>query len=413
MNIRIGNDITLNIALSANELLGRPILGASAYLIHDISESNVLSSKSDILSDYMIHGCGAPHYFGGVGAYPHDRGFNVCGHHNHLKKYPLHVDILFNTQLRCRFLKEFQTALGDYRLVVDVAVKECCGRKVYTYDFGEVFCLTNDENDRSGDVVVDLPNDKDEVVAIEPISTIITIPSGASLNIGDIDFYGRKYGFKILTKHSASVEYHPNGSFENVTFSSRNTELVTIDENGTVTVAETEESTNVVIDVVDTGDEGVETQMVVHIVGCESHEADIMYTTQVFDPITEESQNDINSKFKSDIENIEQEIYIINNKEDETKEGLPIVVTTQAQYDEWLEQGKIQKGVFYYIYDEIDDPDNPDIPDPENPDQPDDPDVPTPTGDVYVLNHVLYVPGSVSGRVLTISGTVNNHTLIL
>lgn len=234
MNIRIGNDITLNITLSAGELLGRTVLGANAYLIHNISELNVLSSKSDILSDYMIHGCGAPHYFGGVGAYPHDRGFNVCGHgcthRNHLKKYPLHVDILSNTQLRCKFLKESQNSLGDYRLVVDVTVKDCCCRKVCTYDFGEVFCLTSDEGDCSGDVILNIPN----------------------------------------------------GGYN----------------------------------------------------------------------------------------------------------GLPIIITTQAQYDEWLEQGQIQRGTFYYIYDEIDIPDDPDNPDPDNPDQPDDPDAPTPTGDEIGRAHV-------------------------
>ena len=37
MNIRIGNDITLNVALNTNELLDKSVLYANAYLIHDMS----------------------------------------------------------------------------------------------------------------------------------------------------------------------------------------------------------------------------------------------------------------------------------------------------------------------------------------------------------------------------------------
>lgn len=281
MNIRIGNDITLNVALNTNELLDKSVLCANAYLVHDMSQSNVLSSKSDIFSEYMIHGCGAPHYLGGIVAYPHDRGFNVCGHGcmhcNHLKKIPLCVDVLSNVQLRCKFLKESQKVLGDYWLVVCVTTRERCCRKTYTYSFGKVFCLTDNEGDRSGDVVIDLPNDKSEIIAIKPINTIIALPSGTSMNIGDIDFYGNKYGFKILTRCSAQVEYHPNGSFENFVFSSKNQDMLTIDENGTITSADSENSTNVVIEVRDTEDENIKTQMVVHIIGSESDEFAITY----------------------------------------------------------------------------------------------------------------------------------------
>ena len=109
--------------------------------------------------------------------------------------------------------------------------------------------------------------------------------------------------------------------------------------------------------------------------------------------------------------NIENGISKIQEMIQDISFDIPFVVLTQAKYDKLVEDGKINEGVFYYTYDGDLYPDDPDKPD--DPDTPDTPDVPTPSEDVYIQNHVLYVPGSVSGHMLTINGTVNNHTLTL
>lgn len=83
-------------------------------------------------------------------------------------------------------------------------------------------------------------------------------------------------------------------------------------------------------------------------------------------------------------------------------------VMTKEAYQQLVEDDLVEDDTFYFLYEDSGTPDTPD-----NPDNPDNPDEPTPSGDVYIQDHVLYAPGSVSEHVLTISGTVNNHTLTL
>ena len=126
--------------------------------------------------------------------------------------------------------------------------------------------------------------------------------------------------------------------------------------------------------------------------------------------------NDVDA-VEGDVSTLQQNYTQLETIVNNLSTNLPIVVLTQDAYDELVSNGEVDDNVFYYTYDGEaypDQPDNPDNPDnPDQPDNPDNPDVPTPIGDVYVLNHVLYVPGTISGHVLTINGTVNNHTLTL
>ena len=108
------------------------------------------------------------------------------------------------------------------------------------------------------------------------------------------------------------------------------------------------------------------------------------------------NQSAVNSKLLGDI-------HAIENLVGKTVDGMYIVVTGQNQYEQWSRLNQIKDDTFYFTYDEEEYPDGPD--------GPDGPDVPT--GDSYVENHILYASGSVSGGILTISGTVNNNTLIL
>ena len=114
--------------------------------------------------------------------------------------------------------------------------------------------------------------------------------------------------------------------------------------------------------------------------------------------------NDVDA-VEGDVSTLQQNYTQLETIVNNLSTNLPIVVLTQDAYDELVSNGEVDDNVFYYTYDGEAYPDQPD--------NPDNPDVPTPTGDVYVLNHVLYVPGTISGHVLTINGTVNNHTLTL
>ena len=105
------------------------------------------------------------------------------------------------------------------------------------------------------------------------------------------------------------------------------------------------------------------------------------------------NQSAVNSKILGDI-------HAIENLVGKTVDNMYIVVTTQGNYETWSRLNQVKADTFYFTYDEDEYPDGPDGPI-------------VPDGGSYVENHVLYTSGSVSGGILTISGTVNNNILNL
>lgn len=398
MNIRIGNDIVLNVALDADKMSGKSLLKAQCYLIADNPPAIISSPKSYIPTEYSIHGCGTPHYNAGVGAHPHDRGFDVCSHGKvSCPSYALQTEILSDTQLQCYFTKEYQSHLGRYKLIVEVGVQDPNDVYTYTFDYGAVFSLTDKIFGKTGEIVVDVPNVAGSIYSIQGINKSVAVLQGSSVAIGSDDQYGFKYGVLVRLADMTTAEYNPaDWVYSNLKFKSSDPSVVTVNEYGTIAASETKIGRDVIVTVYDEDDFDVNFDFNVHVVGSDSDESVQVYSTQVFDPLNNMNQSAVNSKILGDI-------HAIENLIGKNVDGMYIVVTGQNQYEQWSRLNQIKDDTFYFTYDEEEYPDGPD--------GPDGPDVPT--GDSYVENHILYTSGSVSGGILTISGTVNNNTLIL
>lgn len=396
MNIRIGNDVTLNITLDADKMSDKTIRSAKCHLI------NVDKPKSYIpkSSEYTIHGCGAPHYYCSAGAYPHDRGLNVCGYScpNGCNKtpyvYTTDVGVLSNTLLMASFPKERQASVGRYRLVLEIVAEDRSGCHVYTFDYGAVFRLTNDAIGYAGEAVVNVPNMMGSIQSIRSVNRVISVQQNTSLQINEEDNYGSEYAVIITTITGDSIAYNPtNWPYSNIIFRSSNPAVVQVDEHGTLTIAKSKIGRDVVINVYNEDDPSINTEIVVHVLGSDSQYTAEALSTQVYDPINQMNQSEINSSVLAGI-------HAIENLVGKTVDDMYIVVTTQDDYDRLSSMNQIRHNTFYFTYDAE-----------EYPGGDDEPDVP-PTG-AYVLDGVLYVNGTVNNGILTISGTVNNNTLIL
>ena len=447
MNIRIGNDITLNIALDADKMQDKTLVQAQAYLIRNKRNTRISSPKSNILSDYMIHGCGAPHYFGGVGAFPHDRGFNVCGCgcKNKLgeQRFKLTTSIISDDLLQCIFLKDQQFGLGDYSMYVEVIAQDEEGDHHYTFDYGDVFTFTRDQNGLSGDIVINVPIEKEDLITAELAGKkTLSLFQNTSLSVGEQDYYGEAYNIVLRTSNYNTISYDPDTSTNDLKFISKDPSVATVDERGTITAKPTKTAQDTTIVVYDNDNEYVRFEIPIHVIGSKSDESKSVLTTQVYDPNIRKNQSVINNEVLASVHSLE-------NAVGTTADRLLVVVTSQQNYEEWLSKDQIRQDTFYYTYDADDYPDGPDEPNPQDPGdehvqdhvlytagsvsdhilyvsgtvenhiltfistqpvQPDEPDTPT---SAYIQNNTLHASGSVSGRILTISGTVNNHILTL
>lgn len=392
MNIRIGNDITLNVTLDAGKMQGKTLLKAQGYLVQDKLPTNVLSPKSYIPTEYTIHGCGVPHYNVNAGAFPHNRGFVVC---DQCCKKPndktIPTQVVSNTELVCTFPKQMQKHLGRHNLIVEVGVQDDKGVYTYTFDYGSVFSLTDQLFGKTGDIQISIPNVSGSIRSIEGANKTVAILQGDSLSTGSDDYYGFKYGILARLQDMSIVEYDPSDwIYSNIKFKSSDPYVVTVDEYGTITAKPSKISRDVIVTAYDEDDYLTNFDFVVHVVGSDSDETAQSYATQVYDPIQNMNQSKINSAILGKISAIE-------NLVGKTVDGMYIVVTTQNRYDQLVSLNQVLDNTFYFTYD----------------DGEESPDVPVPSGDSSVQNHVLYTSGVVTGGTLTISGTVNNHTLIL
>lgn len=391
MNIRIGNDIVLNVALDAEKMKDKTLLKAQCYLVADNPPAIISSPKSYIPTEYSIHGCGTPHYKVNVGAHPHDHGFDVCSHGKvDCPSYALQTEILSNTQLQCYFTKEYQHHLGRYKLVVEVGVQDIYDVYTYTFDYGTVFSLTDKIFGKTGEITVEVPNVAGSIYSIEGINKAVAVLQDSSLAVGSDDYYGFKYGVLVRLADMTTAQYDPtNWVYSNLKFKSSDPSVVTVNEYGTIAASATKISRDVVVTVFDEDDFDVKFDFNVHVVGSDSDESSQIYSTQVFDPLNNMNQSAVNSKILGDI-------HAIENLVGKTIDDMYVVVTTQNNYEQWSKLNQIKADTFYFTYDDEEYPDGP-----------------TPSGDNYVENHVLYTSGSVSGGILTISGTVNNNILNL
>lgn len=416
MNIRIGNDVTLHITLDESKFQGKTLTKAVCYLqnVDRHTETKceekphvaeVVKPKSYIPTKYTIHGCGIPGYNVAFGVYPHDRGLNVCDHHQHEKKrdksiYVTEALIQENQDIQCVFPKHTQRDLGRYRLVVETAVKDNFGVYTYTFDFGTVFSLTDNIFGKVGDITVEVPNLTGSIKALRAVNNIVVVDQGSSITINSIDKYDTKYAILAGLYDDSVVQYDPvDWQYSNVKFKSSDPTVVSIDDNGTITAVESKIGRDVTITAYDEDDILVNTSFVVHIVGSTSDYTAQLYSTQVYDPLNKLNQSQINSNILASIKAMESMV-------GKTVDGMFLVVTTQDKYEQLVSLNQIKDDTFYFTYEGDEEPDNPD-----KPDTPDKPDIPTVTS--RVVDHVLYTSGTINAGIITLGGSVTNNILKL
>lgn len=130
-----------------------------------------------------------------------------------------------------------QFACGDYKLVVVVVMYESgwgkCDLHTYTIDYGYVVTLVDDESAPQGDLVINVDTGEIEGNKISDInmaSTDYVINQNTSMSLSQKDINGSTYALNIYYESGWSTVYDPNTwDGEDVTFTSSNPDVLTVD----------------------------------------------------------------------------------------------------------------------------------------------------------------------------------------
>lgn len=130
-----------------------------------------------------------------------------------------------------------QFACGDYKLVVVVVMYESgwgkCDLHTYTIDYGYVVTLVDDESAPQGDLVIDVDSGEIEGNKISDInmaSTDYVIQQNTSMSLSQKDINGATYALNIYYESGWSTVYDANTwDGEDVTFTSSNPDVLTVD----------------------------------------------------------------------------------------------------------------------------------------------------------------------------------------
>ena len=176
-------------------------------------------------------------------------------------------------KIQTYFPAQDQLMCGDYKLVVVLVVFEAgwgkCDLHTYTIDYGTVFTLVDDDSAINGDVTIDVDNDKLVNSDMSGLSTRYTnyfMYPNKYLMLGNNDVKGNKYNVEVEFTSGSTLNYYPeNWPYDKLTFSSSNTDILEVDQNGTLISKQPANDTEVVITV--KKDDFVKTQFTVTVYG--------------------------------------------------------------------------------------------------------------------------------------------------
>lgn len=390
MNIRIGNDIQVNVALDETKMANKTIQKAVCHLISAKHAHCASSPKSYIPTEYTIHGCGVPSYNVQPVEHPHFHGSSVCKDKVVFGKdeptFSTKASVVSNTKLTFYFPACHQKHIGPHKLIVELVVTDSKNLSTYAFDFGSIFSLTDKAYGQQGDIVIEAPNLNGSIVSVSPVNKIVCIAQNSSISIGGKDVYDKEYGLITTLFNNSAVKYTPvDWNYSVIKFISADPSVATVDANGTIAARATKSSRDVVITAYDEDNLDVRTEIILHVNGSESDTTTELYSTQVYDPYINLNQSVINSQLNASI-------IAMENSVGKTIDDMFVVVMSQGKYDRLVQLNQIKNNTFYYTYEDEED---------------------EPTTDSRVEGHTLYTSGTVSNGILTVSGTVTNHTLTL
>lgn len=311
MDIRIGNDIKLNLTIISNKDFNQAnIKQLKCFLIN-----TTLDKCTDGCRDchwhkrfprepfpqyytptpHALHTCGKPGYFFHpvpskceydlFGRWFHDyhvwpgyNGFGVrpgkfsadpgyimplipakeccCCDKDNIFLAP-HKIVDGSNKIEVYFPARDQRMCGSYKLVVVVTTYESgWGRTnlhTYTIDKGDVFTLVDDEHGMSGNISINLDTNQIEnhnVVKVEPVFDTIYLQSNSYLHINSLDIQNTLYKLIATLDDDSKVQYNPNSwEYDKLAFTSSNPQALSVRSGGTLVSAVVNEDTEVTVTV--------------------------------------------------------------------------------------------------------------------------------------------------------------------
>ena len=147
-------------------------------------------------------------------------------------------------KIQTYFPAQDQLICGDYKLVVVLVVYEAgwgrCDLHTYTIDYGTVFTLVDDDSAINGDVTIDVDEDKLVNSDINELSTFHNITNyfmypNQYLMLGNKDAKGVKYDIHVGFTGGSTLSYYPeNWPYDKLTFLSSNTDILEVNQDGTL-----------------------------------------------------------------------------------------------------------------------------------------------------------------------------------
>lgn len=170
-----------------------------------------------------------------------------------------------------------QFACGDYKLVVVVVMYESgwgkCDLHTYTIDYGYVVTLVDDESAPQGDLVINVDTGEIEgnkTSDINMASTDYVMNQNTSMSLSQKDINGSTYALNIYYESGWSTVYDPNTwDGEDMTFTSSNTDVLTVDPTTGQLVAKTVNQDTVVTITVTIGNKTTSFRVTVKAAGAD------------------------------------------------------------------------------------------------------------------------------------------------
>ena len=305
MDIRIGNDIKMNLTLKGpNDFDKNNIKEVRCYLINTTLEDGCCCDGGCPIerrfprepfpqyympTPYTLHGCGKPMYhvppcnskceyacFGGPFTdyhwWPGYNGFgpNPCKFQNCCKHRPHPIDPALDfrylapsmiaegeNRIETYFPAQDQRMCGTYKLVVVLVIYESGWGKnnlhTYTIDYGDVFTLVDSGEGASGNVTIDVDTNTLEgynIVSMELVSDQLYMQSGTSIRTNTEDYMGNRYAIRVTFENGLHKTYdQDNWQYQQLIFTSSDPSLVYVGANGQLVASEVENPSTATITV--------------------------------------------------------------------------------------------------------------------------------------------------------------------
>lgn len=223
MDIRIGNDICLNVHVdNLDSYSDSEVASINCMLIRigECSSGEVCEKSFPQFchpSHYSTHSCGIPCY----NAVPS----NVTAHyihefHNECVEYRLSgtPDVNHN-RIKVMFKGKEQKHTGVFKLILNIVLKEEdwgeTGEHEYTIDYGYVFTLTQCKNASSGSIVLNVnPTETIHGITNKEISDVTYIADTTDLTLGRFPYNVGVVTFTVTGKKVSTT--HDNETIETV-----------------------------------------------------------------------------------------------------------------------------------------------------------------------------------------------------